>query len=81
MYLTGRPDFVIKNGVLHRQTKRVGFRTAELVQEPFAAKDGDHSTLDRHNHGKGTSFFFKINGVPMFIGGLPHFLPHRLKRH
>lgn len=59
-----------KNGlVLDRETKRVGFRTAELIQDPFDAKDGDHDLLDRHNHGQGTSFFFKVNGVPMFMGG------------
>lgn len=40
--------------VLHTETRRIGLRTVELVQQP-----------DRH----GKSFYFRINGVDIFCGG------------
>lgn len=39
---------------LHQATKKIGIRTAEVVQKP-----------DKH----GKSFFFRINGVDIFCGG------------
>ncbi|KAF9523149.1 glycoside hydrolase family 2 protein [Crepidotus variabilis] len=41
-------------------SKRIGFRTVELVQEELQEED---------QYGKGTSFFFKINGISIFMGG------------
>ncbi|EIW52338.1 glycoside hydrolase [Trametes versicolor FP-101664 SS1] len=46
--------------VLDRQSKKVGFRRVELVQEPLDEPD---------RHGKGTTFPFEVNGVRMFMGG------------
>ncbi|TDL19227.1 glycoside hydrolase [Rickenella mellea] len=46
--------------VLDQQTKTVGFRRVKLVQEPLAHVD---------QYGNGTTFFFEINDVPIFIGG------------
>ncbi|RMD41846.1 hypothetical protein DV735_g3268, partial [Chaetothyriales sp. CBS 134920] len=40
--------------VVHSITKRIGFRTISLIQQP-----------DKH----GKSFFFRINGVDIFCGG------------
>lgn len=40
--------------ILHADTRRIGLRTVELVQEP-------------DSHGK--SFYFRINGVDIFCGG------------
>lgn len=46
-----------QNGsVVDSLTRKIGFRRIELVQEPL---DGQ----------KGTSFYFKINNKPIFIGG------------
>lgn len=59
---------------LHRVTKKVGIRTAEVVQRP-----------DKH----GKSFFFRINGVDIFCGGscwipadnlLPNISPQRYRK-
>lgn len=58
--------------MLDSQNKVFGFRTAELVQQPYDPQHGDHAALDRYHHGEGTSFFFRINGVPMFMGGMFH---------
>jgi beta-mannosidase len=41
-------------------SKKVGFRSVELVQEPLEEPD---------QYGTGTTLFFKINGVEMFMGG------------
>ena len=43
----------------------------ELVQEPFSSRHVNHAVADRFYHGKGTSFFFRVNGTPIFIGGGP----------
>jgi beta-mannosidase len=40
---------------------RIGFRRVELVQETLQEAD---------QYGKGTSFFFRINNVPVFCGGM-----------
>lgn len=42
--------------LLDEQTKRVGFRRSRLVQEPLKDQEG-------------RSFFFEINGTPVFCGG------------
>lgn len=47
--------------MLDRQSKKVGFRRVELVQEPLDEPD---------RHGKGTTFLFEVNGVRMFMGGM-----------
>ncbi|KAJ8473477.1 hypothetical protein ONZ45_g16279 [Pleurotus djamor] len=46
--------------VLHRVTKRIGFRTVELVQDPLREPD---------QYGTGSTFLFEINKVRMFMGG------------
>ena len=46
--------------VLDSLTKRIGFRTVELIQEPLEESD---------RYGKGTTFLFEVNGVRMFMGG------------
>lgn len=46
--------------ILDSQTKRVGFRRVELVQEPLAEPD---------KYGTGTTFLFAVNGVHIFMGG------------
>ncbi|KAJ6544339.1 glycoside hydrolase [Mycena capillaripes] len=45
---------------LDESTTRVGFRRVALIQEPFEEAD---------QYGTGTSFFFEVNGVRMFMGG------------
>lgn len=59
---------------LHQVTKKVGIRTAEVIQQP-----------DKH----GKSFFFRINGVDIFCGGscwipadsiLPDITPERYRK-
>ncbi|KNZ80314.1 putative beta-mannosidase B [Termitomyces sp. J132] len=42
------------------KTKRIGFRSVELIQEPLAEPD---------QYGSGTTFLFEINGIRIFIGG------------
>ncbi|KAH6907492.1 beta-mannosidase [Coprinopsis sp. MPI-PUGE-AT-0042] len=42
------------------QGKRIGFRSARLVEDPLE---------DADQYGKGTTFFFEINGERMFQGG------------
>ncbi|EED80557.1 hypothetical protein POSPLDRAFT_128099 [Postia placenta Mad-698-R] len=46
--------------LLGQQSKRIGFRRVELIQEPLGEAD---------QHGKGTTFLFEVNGVRMFMGG------------
>lgn len=59
---------------LHHASKKIGIRTAEVVQQP-----------DKH----GKSFFFRINGVDIFCGGscwipadsiLPNITPERYQK-
>ncbi|CAA7266101.1 unnamed protein product [Cyclocybe aegerita] len=49
-----------ESNVVDKKTKRIGFRTVELVQEPLAEPD---------QYGTGTTFLFEINKVRMFMGG------------
>ncbi|KAG6846807.1 hypothetical protein H0H93_011661 [Arthromyces matolae] len=46
--------------ILDTQTKRIGFRSIELIQEPL---------LEADQYGAGTTFLFEVNGVRMFMGG------------
>ncbi|KAG6814920.1 hypothetical protein H0H93_011645 [Arthromyces matolae] len=46
--------------ILDTQTKRIGFRSIELIQEPL---------LEADQYGTGTTFLFQVNGVRMFMGG------------
>ncbi|KAF9490586.1 glycoside hydrolase family 2 protein [Pleurotus eryngii] len=46
--------------VIHQITKRIGFRSVSLVQEPLKEPD---------QYGTGSTFLFEINSVRMFIGG------------
>ncbi|TFK38911.1 hypothetical protein BDQ12DRAFT_722767 [Crucibulum laeve] len=46
--------------ILSALSKRISFRTIELVQALLAEAD---------QHGKGTTFMFVVNGVRMFTGG------------
>ena len=66
----------VKSGkhVLDVKSQTIGFRRIELIQSAFS---------------EGTSFYFKCNGIPMFIGGsnwipgdqfLPRMTPDRYKR-
>ena len=41
-------------------TKRIGFRSVELVQDELKEPD---------QYGTGSTFFFRVNGVRMFMGG------------
>ncbi|KAI0053200.1 glycoside hydrolase family 2 protein [Auriscalpium vulgare] len=53
---------LVGNGeeIFDSQTKRVGFRSVQLVQEPLTEPD---------QYGTGTTFLFEVNGVRMFMGG------------
>ncbi|KAL1661316.1 glycoside hydrolase family 2 protein [Schizophyllum commune] len=46
--------------VLDSTTKRIGFRSIELVQDELKEPD---------QYGTGSTFFFRVNGVRMFMGG------------
>ncbi|KAI1789937.1 glycoside hydrolase [Ganoderma leucocontextum] len=50
----------VEISLLGSLTKRIGFRTVELIQEPLEEAD---------KYGKGTTFLFEVNGVRMFMGG------------
>lgn len=52
--------FMQGDTLLDSLTKRIGFRTVELIQEPLEEPD---------KYGKGTTFLFEVNGVRMFMGG------------
>lgn len=57
--------------MLDVQTKRVGFRSVELLQEPI---------LEPDQYGTGTTFLFAVNGVKMFMGGAHLTSPKRRLR-
>ncbi len=58
------------DAVLDTLTRRIGFRSVELIQEPLEEAD---------RYGKGTTFLFEVNGVRMFMGGAsPSLLSHTL---
>jgi beta-mannosidase len=46
--------------ILDMREQNIGFRRIELVQEPLHEAD---------QYGTGTTFFFRVNGVPIFAGG------------
>ncbi|RDB15256.1 Beta-mannosidase B [Hypsizygus marmoreus] len=50
----------VNDTTLDKQTKRVGFRGVQLIQEPLAEAD---------QYGTGTTFLFEVNGVRIFAGG------------
>lgn len=47
--------------MLDSLTKRIGFRSVQLIQEPLEEPD---------QYGKGTTFLFEVNGVRIFMGGM-----------
>jgi len=47
---------------LHTVTKKLGLRRVELVQDALPEVDGD-------NLSGGTTFYFRINNIPVFCGG------------
>lgn len=50
--------FTSSNGEVTSRTKRVGFRTVELVQDPVSADPK-----------QGLTFYFRVNGLPIFFKG------------
>jgi beta-mannosidase len=53
---------MIKDGqTIDTHTQRIGFRRVELVQDPLQEAD---------QYGKGTTFYFRVNGIPIFAGGM-----------
>ncbi|KAH8822589.1 glycoside hydrolase [Flagelloscypha sp. PMI_526] len=50
----------LNNVILDSKTKRIGFRSIKLIQDPIQEPD---------QYGTGTSFTFEVNGRPIFIGG------------
>ena len=47
--------------VLDTLTRRLGFRTVQIIQEPLEEPD---------RYGKGTTILFEVNGVRIFMGGM-----------
>ncbi|KAK7092217.1 beta-mannosidase-like [Littorina saxatilis] len=50
--------FTSSDGEMTSQKRRIGFRTAELVQDPVSADPK-----------QGLTFYFRINGLPVFMKG------------
>jgi hypothetical protein len=48
------------SNVIETHSQKIGFRRIELVQDPLQNAD---------QYGKGTTFYFRVNGVPIFAGG------------
>ena len=45
---------------MDRHSRRLGFRKVRLVQNELEEAD---------QHGKGSTFYFEVNNVPMYMGG------------
>ncbi|TEB27325.1 glycoside hydrolase [Coprinellus micaceus] len=50
----------LDGGTIDSVSKRIGWRSVELVQDTLKEPD---------QYGTGTTFFFKVNGVEVFMGG------------
>ncbi|KAK7109882.1 beta-mannosidase-like [Littorina saxatilis] len=51
--------FTTSDGEMTSQTKRIGFRTVELVQDPVSSDPK-----------QGLTFYFRVNGFPIFMKGI-----------
>jgi hypothetical protein len=48
------------SNVIETHSQKTGFRRIELVQDTLQNAD---------QYGQGTTFYFRVNGVPIFAGG------------